>query len=132
MVKEGIAMIKTYFGVAHPWLCDVMGHMNTRYYAAMFDDASAQYLGAIGWSSNDAVERGIGWAHVHGEIQYKQEVLAGAHVAIESGTVSIGTKSLTMYSEMRDVKTGALHGTIRSVMAHFDLKARQAIKIPEA
>ena len=26
--------------VAHPWMCDVLGHLTTRHYVAMFDDAA--------------------------------------------------------------------------------------------
>ena len=25
-------------GVAHPWQCDVLGHLTTRFYVAMFDE----------------------------------------------------------------------------------------------
>jgi len=36
--------------IVHPWLCDVMGHMNVRHYIGMFDDASYQLLAdATGW-----------------------------------------------------------------------------------
>ena len=31
--------LETYRGVAYPWLCDSMGHMNTQFYAAMYDSA---------------------------------------------------------------------------------------------
>lgn len=32
-------MLPVYRGVVHPWLCDAMGHLTTRHYLAMFDDA---------------------------------------------------------------------------------------------
>ena len=49
-------MLSVYRGVAHPWLADVMGHMTTRHYVAMFDDASYHFLfEAFGWSG-DSVE----------------------------------------------------------------------------
>ena len=36
--------------IVHPWLCDVMGHMNVRHYMSMFDDASYQLLAeATSW-----------------------------------------------------------------------------------
>ena len=37
----------TFTGVADPWMCDSMGHVNVRHYAPMFDDASLQLLGRV-------------------------------------------------------------------------------------
>jgi len=124
-------MIRTYFGIAHPWLCDNMGHLNTRNYVGMFDDAGAHYLATIGWSPADASEKGAGWADVRGEIEYQAEVPVGEQVTIDTGTEAVGTKSLTMYSEMRNTISGELHATMRSVLVHFDLEARSAIPVPE-
>ena len=33
-----------YKGVSHPAMCDIMGHMTTRHYIAMFDDGSYHFL----------------------------------------------------------------------------------------
>ncbi len=46
--------LTTYVGVAHPWMCDTMGHMNVRHYAAMFDDASFQLLGHIAGTETES------------------------------------------------------------------------------
>jgi len=35
---------RVHFGVAHPWLCDSMGHLTSRHYVAMFDDASYHFF----------------------------------------------------------------------------------------
>ena len=56
-------MIVVQKSVAHPWMCDVLGHMTTRFYLNMFDDASYHILYEVfGWSgaSDDKGERG--WA----------------------------------------------------------------------
>ena len=37
-------MIPVQKSVAHPWMCDVLGHMTTRHYVAMFDDAAYHML----------------------------------------------------------------------------------------
>ena len=45
-------MYLLYKGIVHPWLCDVMGHMNVRHYMGMFDDASLQLLvETTGWNT---------------------------------------------------------------------------------
>ena len=40
-----------HYGVAHPWLCDALGHLNTRNYHAMYDDALFVLLAIIGQSN---------------------------------------------------------------------------------
>ena len=48
-------------GIVHPWLCDVMGHMNVRHYMGMFEDASYQLLAeVIGWHSGAEEWKGKG------------------------------------------------------------------------
>ena len=44
-------MISVQKCVAHPWMCDVLGHLTTRFYVGMFDDASYHLLHAVfGWT----------------------------------------------------------------------------------
>ena len=53
-------MILVQKSVAHPWMCDVLGHMTTRHYVAMFDDAAYHMLYSVfGWtgSSDDENRR---------------------------------------------------------------------------
>ena len=71
-------MLVTYKGMAHPWLCDVMGHLTTRHYVAMFDDASYHLLLEIfDWSASSVAEDGLGWADVRHVIEYQAEVSSG-------------------------------------------------------
>jgi len=37
-------MVLVQKNVAHPWMCDILGHMTTRHYVAMFDDAAYHML----------------------------------------------------------------------------------------
>lgn len=98
----------TFVGVAHPWMCDVMGHMNVRHYAGMFDDASFQLLGHIAGKIPDD---GFGWADVRSTTEYKQEVPAGDLLTIRSHVLKIGRSSLTF----RQMMVGSLDGELRAV-----------------
>lgn len=40
--------IPTYRGFAYPWQVDHVGHMNVQFYTARFDEASWQFLAALG------------------------------------------------------------------------------------
>jgi acyl-CoA thioester hydrolase len=121
--------IVTFTGVAHPWLCDAMGHLNVRHYAAMFDDASFQLLGRIAGPDADATR--LGWADVRLEIDFRHETAAGTLVTIHSRVEKIGTSSVTYVHTL----TGTLDGTVRAqaktTTVRFDLVARSKIALDE-
>ncbi len=120
--------IECYRGVVHPWLCDVMGHLTTRHYMAMFDDAAYHLLGAIGFGE-DLVKAGIGFADVRMIIDYKAELGVGALTLVTGRVVKVGTKSLTFHYVMRNASTGAIAAELESVTVQFDLKKRAAIEV---
>lgn len=113
----------TFVGVAHPWMCDAMGHVNVRHYAAMLDDASFQLLGHI---AGDAAAEIDGWADVCCAIEYKHETRAGTLLTVRSHVVRIGRSSLTY----RHVMSGSLDEVVRAeaevTTVRFDLAGRQS------
>jgi acyl-CoA thioester hydrolase len=123
--------IETYRGVAHPWQCDGMGHMNTRFYAAIYDDASFQLLGRLA-SSVPLKAAGLGWADVRQLIEYKHEVTAGALLLVRSLLKRLGRTSIEYRHELRDAETDRLHSTSEQVSVLFDLAARAAAPLDEA
>ncbi|WDZ81011.1 acyl-CoA thioesterase (plasmid) [Ensifer adhaerens] len=125
-----IHALTTHVGVAHPWMCDTMGHMNVRHYAAMFDDASFQLLGHI---AGVETESGRGWADVRSEVEYKHETKAGALITIRSRVIKLGRSSVTFEQVMSGTLDGVVHAVNRTTTVRFDLEARAAIALePEA
>lgn len=118
----------TYVGVAHPWMCDIMGHMNVRHYAAMFDDASFQLLGHIAGAESLA-DTSRGWADVRSEVEYKHETRAGALLTIRSRVVRAGRSSLTFDQVMSGSLDGVVHAVNRTVSVRFDLVGRRAVAL---
>ena len=86
--------IETGRAVVHPWLCDSMGHLNTRHYAAMFDDASFHLLGALAGPA-EGETLGRGWADVRHVHEFRREARAATLLVTRSAVTRIGTKSLT-------------------------------------
>jgi len=118
----------TFIGVTHPWMCDRMGHVNVRHYAAMFDDASFQLLGHIaGQDDNQATE--AGWADVRTEIDYRHETRAGALITIHSHVVKIGRTSITFEQVMSGSLDGTIHAVSRTTSVRFDLEARTSVPL---
>ena len=119
----------TFIGVVHPWMCDVMGHMNVRYYAGMFDDASFQLLGHIAGKIPD---EGFGWADVRSTMEHKKEVPAGDLLTIRSQVLKVGRSSITF----RQIMAGSLDGDLRAInettSVCFDKIARHSLELEPA
>lgn len=124
-------MIDTARSVAHPWLCDVMGHLSTPHYLAVFDVATYHLFAAAGASPAKTVKTGLGWADVRHEIDYKSEVRAGSLLRVRSEVVKVGGKSVTHRHELLDLDDDTLKATLLAVTVAFDLGARAATAIPD-
>lgn len=123
-------MLTLYKGMAHPWLCDAMGHLTTRHYVAMFDDASYHLCHQVfGYAGNTGAFIGKGWADVRQLFEYQAEVSAGTPVEIQGQLVKLGGKSITTRYRMVNLATGKTAATLESVTAFFDLTARAAIPL---
>lgn len=125
-------MISVNKGVAHPWQCDIMGHMTTRFYMAMFDDASYHFLHHLfDWNGakNDTGE--LGWVDVRHTINYKDEVNAGDLLEVRAELTKVGGKSMSVSYEMINLGNGDVAATLEGVIVLFDLKKRGAVTIPD-
>jgi len=120
------AKLVTYVGVAHPWMCDTMGHMNVRYYMGMFDDASFHLLGHLTGIERD---RDIGWADVRHEVDYKHETAAGTLITVRSRVVRIGRTSVTYSHSLAGTQDGELHAEATVISVRFHLVERKAIEL---
>ena len=125
-------MFVAYKGVAHPWLADFMGHMTTRHYVAMFDDASYHFINEMfGWSGENAAASGMGWADVKHVIEYQAEVATGDILEVRAGLRKIGGKSLTVFYEMSNIGKGEVAATLESSSVYFDTNARKAVSLTQ-
>ena len=129
-VSDTVLPLVTARQIAHPWLCDVNGHLNTRHYQGFFDDACQHLLAAAGFhgaTEND----GTGIVDARCVMEYLAEVAPGALVVIHSGFVKLGTKSVTSRHEMRSFDGQRLYATSEHVSLFFDLKRRASMPIPD-
>lgn len=124
--------LETFRGVAHPWLCDAFGHLNTRHQMAMFDDAGFHFLHHLGPSAVDMRDARRGWADVHLEVDLDDEVPLGALVVVRSGLIKVGRSSLTYAHTMHAADDDRVHTRMRIVTVFFDLEARRAAALPDA
>jgi acyl-CoA thioester hydrolase len=114
--------------VIHPWICDIQGHLNTRHFVGIFDDAHQVLLSLIAHETEEAVP-GLGWADVRNEVEYLAEIKAGAVVDVFTGLRRIGTKSLTIATEIRRTRSPAACARMLAIVTRFDLTARRAVPL---
>ena len=119
-------------GVAHPWMCDVIGHMTTRHYVAMFDDAAYHLLYTVfGWAGARDPDGKIGWSDARHIIEYKAEVLAGDVLVVRAGLTRVGTKSITIFYEMANLEKNEIAATLECVCVLIDLQGRKSIELSD-
>ena len=113
-------------------MCDVLGHLTTRFYVGMFDDASYHLLHTVfGWTgaSDDAGK--TAWVDVRHLIEYQAEVTAGDLLEIRAGLTKIGTKSITVYYEMTNFGNNETAATMEVVYVLFDLEKRKGLALTD-
>jgi acyl-CoA thioester hydrolase len=123
--------VETYRGVAYPWNCDSMGHMNTQFYAALYDGASFHFLSMLA-PYGELKKSGLGWADVRQLIEYKHEVPSGSLLIVRTTLKRLGNKSVEYRHELRNTETDLLHSTSEQVTVLFDLTERAAAPLNEA
>lgn len=116
-----------YRSVAHTWMCDHLGHMNTRHYTAAFDDAMQHFFSMIGYRRDAA----FGWADVKHEIEYKAEIRPGDLIHVECALLRVGKKAVTYEQRLILTDTGTVAAVNTATSVLFDLAARAAVPLPD-
>jgi acyl-CoA thioester hydrolase len=122
--------VETFRGVAYPWLCDSMGHMNTQHYCALFDGATFHYLALMG-GPRHLKQSQRGWVDAKQTIEYHREILAGDLLVISTTMSRVGRSSLNFRHELVDLEDRELRATSDHVVVHFDLAKRGSLPLSE-
>ena len=131
-LRDAAGYALTGLGVVHPWLCDAMGHLTTRFYTAFFDDASWQLFAELGYVESAARPEGWGWADVVTTTEYKGEIGAGGLIRVKSRIIAIGNSSLTAEHLLCERSSGAVCARMEAKTVCFDLVARRSRQLPDA
>jgi len=123
-----VKKVETFRGVAYPWLCDSMGHMNTQHYCTLFDGATFHYLALFG-GPRLLKQSQRGWADAKQTIEYRREILSGDLLLISTTMTRVGRSSLGFRHELTDIEDGGLRATSDHVVVHFDLANRVSLPL---
>lgn len=109
--------------------CDQQGVVFNAWYLVWFDEAFTAWMGALGYSYDGMVARGIDVQNVHAELDYLSGVRWGDEVGVHVSVVRIGTKSFTLGYEVRRSDQACVQGQIVYAVVRTD--GSGAIEIPE-
>ncbi len=109
---------------------DVMGHMNVRWYMALFDEASWPFFASLGMDESYFQRENCGafalWHCVH----YLAEIRAGERVNGHGRLLGHSEKRFHFMFFMFNETSGKVAATLEVLGAHIDLAKRRMTPIP--
>jgi len=124
---------ETFRCTVFPWHCDQFGHMNARWYAAHFDEASFHLYHQVGLSYGEMHKSGTVVPVVAEiSIQYRHEMVAGDLVVIRSGFTKLGNKSVSRIARLYNADTGTLCAVEHARDVFFDEETRRSAPMPDS
>lgn len=105
---------------------DAMGHMNVRWYMALFDTAIWQFFKSYGLDKSYFKKKQSGVFALKHFIQYYAEVKVGEIVGLRIRLVGRSEKRFQFIAFMINETTGKLASTLEVLGTHADLTIRRA------
>ena len=109
---------------------DLNGHMNVRWYAAIFDDAGDTLHERLGLTPEFHKAHGTGTMDLEGHINYLREVMIGDRLAILARLVARSAKRMQYLMFMVDETRGTLAAIFECINGFTDLKLRKTAAFP--
>jgi acyl-CoA thioester hydrolase len=119
-----------YRTVIPPEFEDRNGHMNMRWYLALFDEAGHAMDLILGLTTDYFVASGMGGFDLEHHLWYPAEVLIGDSVAIRVRILARNSKLMHYLLFMENETRRVLSSMFECVYAHADLKARRTTPFP--
>lgn len=121
---------KVYRVMIPPAYEDRNGHMNMRWYLALYDEAGDALYPLLGLNVEELAASGMGGFDLEHHIWYLAEVRIGDTVAIRVRLVARSEKLLHYLMFMANETRGVLSSIFECVHAHADLRIRRTAPFP--
>ncbi|MEM7114111.1 MAG: thioesterase family protein [Chloroflexota bacterium] len=109
---------------------DVMGHMNIRWYMALFNEGVLPFLQRIGLTQAYIDRENCGAFALEHFVRYLAEVHVGQTVTIHTRVVGRSAKRLHFMQFMANETTGSVAATLEILNSHADLAVRRTSPYP--
>jgi acyl-CoA thioester hydrolase len=133
VTMEQVNQLPLYYRkTVHPDYLDAMGHMNIRWYMALFDDSTWPFFEAAGLTEDYFKRCNAGAFTLRQFIQYWSEVQAGHQVAVRIRFLGRSDKRYHIMHFMINESTNQVAAALESLGTHADLTRRRSSPLPEA
>ena len=110
---------------------DANGHMNMRWYVALFDDAGDELHKALGLTPAFHNEHTTGTMDLEHHTHFLRELMPGSEVSVYVRAVNCNAKRLHYLMFLVDEKRGELSSIFECMNAFVDLSVRKTALWPE-
>ena len=124
------ALPVVYRAVIPPAYEDRNGHMNMRWYLALYDEAGDAMYPMLGLTAEYFEGSGMGGFDLEHHLWYLAEVRIGDLVAIRIRMLARSSKLMHYLMFMENETRGVLSSIFECVHAHADLKVRRTANFP--
>jgi len=109
---------------------DEMGHMNVRWYMALFDRAAWKFFASVGMTPAYFEQEQGGIFALQQFIQYRAEVRVGEQVAVRTRVLGRSAKRAHFMHFMVNETTGIVASTMEGLSSHANLEQRRTSPFP--
>ena len=121
---------EVYRAVIPPAYEDRNGHMNMRWYLALYDEAGDAMYPMLGLTADYFAASGMGGFDLEHHLWYPAEVRIGDTVVIRARILARSAKLMHYMMFMVNETRGMLSSLFECVHAHADLRARRTAPFP--
>ena len=108
---------------------DALGHINNASYFTYLEDARIDFLEEMGISIKDEV---FAFMLVSTKCDFISQGYFGQILQVDTKVLKIGTKSLTLVSDILDKESGKVIAKGEATIVYFNLLDEKTIEIPDA
>ncbi len=119
-----------YRAVIPPAYEDRNGHMNVRWYLALYDEAGDALYPMLGLTADYLATSGMSGFDLEHHLWYPAEVCIGDTVVIRARILARSSKLMHYLMFMENETRGVLSSIFECVNAHIDLNARRTAAFP--
>ncbi|SET64445.1 acyl-CoA thioester hydrolase [Oceanobacillus limi] len=108
---------------------DALGHINNASYFIYMEETRINFLQNLGI---DIESKHFAFLLASTKCDYIQQGYFGQTLNIDTSVSRIGTKSLTLLSEMYEKESGDLIARGEATLVYFDTLRQQSVEVPES
>ncbi len=109
---------------------DALGHMNIRWYMALYDDATWRFFASFGMDQDYFLSNQAGGFALKHFVRYLAEVHAGETLAVRTRVLGRSEKRIHFMHFLVNESTRTLASTLEAMGSHADMRVRRTSPFP--